>query len=432
MRDLIIEKLENMEDLKDRSVLKKIVGSFFEELTNYQERSNLMLEKRVFEEFEDLEKNYDIYTTLVKKESINSLDEFMFPIFKEDYYEKLYDKEEVEKIVLKREECYVSTIFMQMDFLALKKILDSERLFDGIIETKDINYKIKVKLVQNRDYFEVNEKINRYFRENGVAWRTLNFPYLRKFVDVIIVEYDELFNEFLDDKDKSLEIEEIRFDIEELEDSKKVDLIPVWNIKRERHKSDGFPLPVEDKINFEHIISMKKMEKEHGYLVTGVDANIVGVNRKNSDLIITTDKNRSTFWEVIKIVQSGEIGANKKEFKIFSNSRNNKFLNKFMQRQSTVIRSLAEINRIVNSFESGKEFNLNRVEIIEDTKNDYHTYDLNSFIKDEIREMEEKKVMLLKFTSKNYTYITYDLLSFIVSELQIYFPEYICKGEIGE
>lgn len=56
------------------------------------------------------------------------------------------------------------------------------------------------------------------------------------------------------------------------------------------------------------------------------------------------------------------------------------------------------------------------------------TYDFNFYIEDEIRVNNSKKVMLLKFKDIEDNYLKYDLLSFVISEVQMHFAEYICKG----
>ncbi|MBW9153113.1 hypothetical protein [Clostridium estertheticum] len=54
---------------------------------------------------------------------------------------------------------------------------------------------------------------------------------------------------------------------------------------------------------------------------------------------------------------------------------------------------------------------------------------MNYFIIDETREDNIKKVLKLYFKAKdkNY-YLTRDILSFLVSEIQLLYPEYKCMG----
>ncbi|MNG00981.1 hypothetical protein D3C84_839390 [compost metagenome] len=68
------------------------------------------------------------------------------------------------------------------------------------------------------------------------------------------------------------------------------------------------------------------------------------------------------------------------------------------------------------------------------------TYAMNPFIDDQVRTVSDKKVMRLTFrpcesgedtrvkAASISPLIRYDLMSFIVSEIQMYFPEYECEG----
>ncbi|WP_079423452.1 hypothetical protein [Clostridium oryzae] len=58
---------------------------------------------------------------------------------------------------------------------------------------------------------------------------------------------------------------------------------------------------------------------------------------------------------------------------------------------------------------------------------------MNYFIADEIREASIKRVLLLYFKAANSRdYLTRDLLSFAVSEVQRFYPEYRCEGTQDE
>ena len=59
------------------------------------------------------------------------------------------------------------------------------------------------------------------------------------------------------------------------------------------------------------------------------------------------------------------------------------------------------------------------------------TTDYNHFIDENIRIDKFKKVMLIKFQTKDReNYLVLDKMSFLVSEIQVLFPEYHCVGEI--
>ncbi|HEX3009021.1 MAG TPA: hypothetical protein VHO90_15565 [Bacteroidales bacterium] len=63
MRETIQEKVNRIEDLEQRKLLKNIVMGAFISLLDYQEESLKNLEERVFSEIEDAEERYSVYFT---------------------------------------------------------------------------------------------------------------------------------------------------------------------------------------------------------------------------------------------------------------------------------------------------------------------------------------------------------------------------------
>ena len=54
---------------------------------------------------------------------------------------------------------------------------------------------------------------------------------------------------------------------------------------------------------------------------------------------------------------------------------------------------------------------------------------MNSFIIDEIRDHAYKKCLLLKFRGRgDHEFLFRDVMSFLVSEVQLLYPEYACEG----
>jgi hypothetical protein len=414
-----------MEDLKQRKLLREILDEVFLNLVEYQEELNKEIADRVFNEIEDIEGCYDICTTLIKKKQIPLVDDFLFPILKSDEQEAVYDKEEVLDKINEKREVIISKVFLKLDYLEIKEVEKSNRMFSGTIVTSEASYPVTIALRRNQEYIEEEKKLYELFLQNSVPWRTINNPYIRKIFDVVIVDYKNLSDEISD-------LEEINFDLEELEEVKYVDYIPVWNIERMQQKGEGFPLPAEDKIHYDHIISLAKLGLENGCVVNPGKFNVMSVKKTKEKLIITSDESDSTPWEVLKIIQSKkhrhtEIDL-EFDFEVVSNSKKDTFINKTGPQKFNIIKTFGELNRLVNSFEDLNDLKLEEVKILDKGSNLESTYDVNNFIEDEIRINTSKQIMELKFTSTMTDYLKYDLLSFIISEVQMYFPEYICKG----
>jgi hypothetical protein len=423
MKDIIIDKLSKMEDLEQRKILKDIISGVFLNLIDYQESFNKNLEERIFSEIEDKEKRYDVYVTVNNIDNIDPVDDFLYPIISTDLEEKKNDAGKIYEKLIKNEEVCLYTVFMNCDYLKIKEIMRSKKKYTGEIITDNQKYKIKVKLEQNKSYINEIENLYEIFQKNSFCWKTINNPYANKFFDVIITDCEALENE-------ENEIKEINIDFEEIEEYKMTDVIPLWNVKRMSVKSDGFPMPALDRVNFEHLISLKKLGLDNGYLVDENEGLVKYVMRTSDSLTIVSPEEKASSWNILKISGQGKEQERKLQFELVSNSRKKSFINKFAQKNSQAIRTKGEIARIVNSFEVSKYFELTEIEIIDSKPKRGTTYDMNYFIIDDIRVAKDKKVMNLKFKANKDSIIIYDLLSFIISEIQMYFPEYQCEGEL--
>lgn len=417
MKTLILEKLSKMEDLEQRKLLRAIMSSFFENLIDYQNESNEKLEKRIFDEVEDIERQFDIYATIISKDNIDPIDEFFFPIIEEDAVEKDIDFFYLKNELNKSKSVFFETIFLKYENLQLEKLENRE--FNVKIITNKGEIQGKAVLKRNQMYLEKIETIFKIFEKNVVPWRTINFPYLYKLYDVFININIDIESE----------IQEIIYDLEEYEDGKYKNMIPVWNIEIRIHKGDRFPIPVLDKVHYEHTISIKKYGEQNGLLVNSKGMNVSAIKKTIDTMTIISDNDLSQSWELYRIVQN-KMDRNKKyEFEICTNARKENFINKYAQKQNSIIRTKAEIIRIIESFECSKRYQIEDIEI-KDTVENVFTKDLNYFIMDDIRVGNLKKIMVIKFKIIDKKYLDIDIINFIVSEVQMYFPEYTCIGEI--
>ena len=59
------------------------------------------------------------------------------------------------------------------------------------------------------------------------------------------------------------------------------------------------------------------------------------------------------------------------------------------------------------------------------------TYPMDGFILDELRTEKAGTAMTLTFSSRQPDhFLTLDIMSFLVSQVQSLFPEYICQGKL--
>lgn len=408
-----------MEELEGRSILKAIVRDVFEGLVEYQQDFNARLEDRVFNLIRDKESNFNIYSTIVARDQLKVINDFLVPVLKEDGEKK--SGKDILADIGEKDNIFLEKVFLKADYGEIKNLSQEEdRYFSGTLSTEKRSYNLKISLKYNYDYIREEEKLYKNFLENTVSWRTINNPYARRIFDVILESWEEGLEE-------EKNIEKIEYDLEEFESIKYRDYVPVWNIRKVYQKGEGFPVPAQNTTNYDHYISVENLDLQNGYLVVPDGLNIISVKKKEDDIVITSNKSNSNPWELIEITQDPREREREFEFTLLSNGKKRSFINKLVHDNTLYIKTKADIERIINSYQDISDISLEEIEVLEDEVVG-DTYDFNSFIEDEIRESSSKKTLLFKFSTGINNYLKNDILSFLVSEIQMYFSDYICKG----
>ncbi|ERI04674.1 hypothetical protein [Aneurinibacillus aneurinilyticus] len=424
MKDIVADRLNKIEDLEQRKLLKNIMTSVFLNLVDYQEEMNRKLEEKVFNEITGTTENLDIYVTVCSRDELDPIHEFLYPMIPGDAEKKNCNMTDIISRLSAKEEVHLLTLFLQCDFVKSKELINSQRAFHGEMITTEGQYRIQVSLQQNKTYMDEIEKLYNVFQKNSIPWRTVNHPYANKFFDAVLVGCEGTLKE-------EEEIQEIRINLEEYEEYKRLNMVPLWNIARIELKNQGFPIPAMDKVNFEHILSLRKPGVEHGYLIDGEEEMIKYIKRTPEELIVVSPQEKSGSWNVLKVTQPVSSKSADLAYELISNKRKNSFMDAFIRKQAITVRAKGEISRIACSFEATQDFELEHVEIKEQEGKATETYDMNPFISDHVRSEKDKKVMKLRFRASDNSFIRHDILSFLVSEIQMYFPEYKCEGELS-
>ena len=156
------------------------------------------------------------------------------------------------------------------------------------------------------------------------------------------------------------------------------------------------------------------------------------LKRYESNLVIVSHHEKQDSWALVKIENSKNLKKREQfTYELLSNKRTLGFAGRFATVKSLVVRTKGEIARLMQSYETGNDFIFKDTEILEQYQKIQQTTDYNHFIDENIRIDKFKKVMLIKFQTKDReNYLVLDKMSFLVSEIQVLFPEYHCVGEI--
>ena len=426
MKDLIQNRLNNISDLNERRMLRSVLHDVYENVAAYNMDMYDRLEGRIYSEIADPMEKYYIYTCIETVENIDPIDDFLHPIIPSDLEDTVYDMKEINEKLQSGEPIVIASIFMQCSAVMLKQLLERKRAYKGYIKTDNDVHEVGVSLKPCDKYIKAIENLYRIFQNNGRQWNTINCPYAYKFVDVVL-DSPIAFGE--DER-----IKEISIDLAEYERFKVPNAIPLWNIIEIRARDAEFPIPmpVIDRIIYEHKIALEGHGAQNGYLVALDNKDYIYSRRNAEELIIVSTVNNQASWNLLKVESIANIGQKNYNFELLTNKRDLGFAGKFSSVKSLIIRTRGEIARLLQSYdEVSKQLRFHEVEILENYAKPQVTFDFNTFIDDNIRIDPYKKIMLITFsTERAYDYLIQDKMSFLISEIQVLFPEYKCIGEL--
>lgn len=416
MKDLIKDRLDKIENLEDRRLLKQILNRLFTSLTEYTEEELFQIKKQVLDEIENTNEQFDIYYQLLPKDEVDIISDFFFPVQKIDLQEM--EESTDNQIELNQ---LMKKVYLNCDFLQINRFIQSlpGREFNGTIETTKQTYHVLFSVQEYKGYMEQIGHLYANFIENHFPWRTVLHPPLFKFVGV------HMNQELLLDEDEK--IKKIEIDLQEMDTYKKMDMVPLWNIKKLYIKNESFAVPAYDQIHFKHTINITEFGNQHGYIVDASQVDLSYVRKDKTSITIFSNTEKIMDWQIFQIIQPQTISEDLYQK---SNHREDYYADRFAKRENFTIRSMCEISRMIQPFSLMNGFVLEKVTMKKKLPMTVETYDVNRFVTDSIREDEDRKVMLLSFKAEKVTSMTRDEMSFLVSEIQLSFPEFLCVGEL--
>lgn len=425
MKDIIKDRLNRINDLNERKIYRKIMTEVYEELIDYNMNMYEKLEERIYNEIDDPLDKFYIYSTVIDISDIDPISDFFHPIVQEDLNILNFDMKEIAQKLQSGNEIVISTIFLKCDYLLFQEIINSHKSYKGFIKTNKDIYEINIKLKQSMKYLKEIQNLYRVFQLNLTEWNTINCPYAYRFADVVL---NSSVNLKQDEK-----IKEIIIDLAEYEKYKKINKIPMWNIKRIKVQDESYPMPAQDRINREHKISLLETGIQNGYMLAMENEEFEYTKRYKDELIIISKETKQFYWNLLQIENVSNISKNnlKYNFEVLSNRRELGFVGKLASLKALVIRTRGEIARLMTSYELRKDLSFYDVELVNKYNKVIQTINYNNFIDDNIRDNNSKQILVVKFRANNKEdFLIFDKMSFLVSEIQMLFPEYKCIGEL--
>lgn len=406
-RKYIDERMLEVQDIEERHQLRNIMAEMLIPFYEHVDASYKQIEDRMLHEKSEFERVFQVITGIQERSKIDVSDAGMFPMRIEDLEAQELNLTDLMEAMKQGWDYKICSVFLQADYKKIKELEKSRRIFRAVIKTESGEYPASVRLTKNREYLDMVEGLYQEFVNNSIEWRTLCTPYLHKIYDIRMIGAEC-------PEDES--IEEIFVFFEDFEPYVKYNYVPIWNIRNIKLKTNSYPSFCLDRIHYEHCIAGVKLKDNHDYLVAGT-RQLWSVSRRDDDLFIQCDEKLPTEWILREFCYEQNLRSY--ELPLMKNTPNVSVRN---------IRTIAGAKRYVMEMGCG-----DYIELMDIKRNAHETeeetYNCNEFMMDEIRKDTNGPVLYFEFRACDTdSILTRDIMSYVVSQLQLIYPEYHCKG----
>ena len=399
-QELIKSRIKNIKDPIQKALLRDILYDVINEMFLHTEEKFEEFHQKIDSELQDDYSKYYIYMAVCKREDVDETSGFLFEV---NYPE---------------EEDIVGTIFLECDYITIANCL--KQTFKAIVTTDKDTYDIEVVLKYSQKYLSRIEWLYKQFQTNKKLWRTINSSFVYKFLDIIDIEHKV---------PKDEKIVRCQIDISELNSFIRTDMVLLWNVQLSNVVTEGkiITVPGINSILYEHKI--KAQLDMYAYMLEDEEVIHAGHVYTENQLIARAEEKLYEF----NLVRIASIDLDKDSTKIFMPLQTNKRIMSYIDRLADSlplpVLTKGEIERIFNQYTAYENLRIKDISIVNECSVDY--LDLNPFIK--LNEfLQDKKILLITFESNATEDIfLYEKMYFLVTELQLYFQEYKCIGEMA-
>lgn len=412
LKEYARKRLLEMDSLEDRQLLKGLLHQVIEPCISYLEDAYLSLEERVFDEMVLL-KHVPIFIGVAKPEEYDATDDQMFPIIEADVVQQQYSIEDIKSNIDNEGSFSYQKILVQEDYIHCQQLIESNKIYEGVFSVNGEDVSMSYKLKRATAYEKELQSLFDVFSLNYLEWLPVCAPYFKKVFTVEIVSVDTGVKG---------EITGHRYDLTAHTANIIENPILLWNITKAFVKTSSYPEPCVDGLHYDHRIVASKLDEKSRYLVCNTDVYISNIRRINNDLVISTDVEDPTDFELLRITNKGSYYF---DAKVFGNEKEENFISTYKQ---STIKTKAELSRLIASYNYSDFVSFEDCETVQQSKESSETYNVDIFEQDEIRMEKYKPSLNIMFSTEHFTYFTRDIMSFLISVVQKYFPEYQCRG----
>ncbi|MDR1548429.1 MAG: hypothetical protein LBT06_07580 [Hungatella sp.] len=414
----IEERLREIDDSDERQYAKKILAEGLGKLIHCTESKYRQLEKRVYEELETWDSQYETVMTIVRREHYDPTNRTLYPVIEEDLKEDALAEQ-----LSDESQIWTGTIFLKAGEQEQRKF-ERHQSFDGIWSKDGERQEASFHIRPAKRYRDVIERLYQVFQDNHVPWETINTAYLDKFYDVYI-SAEETENRRL-----PIAIKDAGIDFGEFKEAVHCDLIPLWNMEWVGVDSADFMLPSIDGIYYEHEITLEEKTEEDGYLIEA-NEDILEIRHEKTKIVMKSRKGTFEGWRVLHIIQKEPLRSLDYDAPLVGNHKRDSFLRRFAEHSRVQLLTKADLFRRIMELDIRDYVEVVNYEICAGAGNEPGAESMNWFIQEELFPMDSRRLLLLNFKEREPgNYLNGSMVRFAISQIQLEISEYRCVGVI--
>lgn len=402
-REYLQKQLGGIRDIEERKEARELLLEGFLALYTLAEGKYQALEERIDKELILPGKAFAIYTTIVKKENIDPINGFWHPLCPTDL--KPGPDEERKTIYLAGNDGAMEA------FLQQKQIWGTEEKTGRVVSFRP----------QRASRYEACiKKLYGLFQANQVPWQTVPMGHLERFVDLVPEEEVSSQESFV-------------FAYGECKEMIKEDMLPLWNVEEIQVESQEFRRPCMDEVIYEHIYALGIKGREEAGILVETGEEILSVRHEENQVLVKSRKEQLQEVKLYLLHQQEVNPSYGYTASVLSNKRQDSLAARYLQKTGQFIQTPAELRRKVRELSKDFGVELLNYTIFDEVREKALRADMNDCLGNSLFPQDKRNILLFTFGWKKEgglpEYLQESWLRYLLSQLQLEYLEYQCRGE---
>lgn len=401
-REEIEKKINKMQSLEERQILKELLQQVLEGVIQYQEKEYAKIKQSLCEEIPIQRNRYYIASAIIDKSQYYG-GEWLYPVLEQDEEEKQIDWNKVKLSLQAGMEVRVGRVFAKIPMSLVRQWKAEAPEFFAVLQTTKRKLRAKVELRFAEDYIEKLEELENAFGRNGISWEPVHMSYFLRFFDLNLIEC-------MGKMEKEEDIISLVPDYGEYQECILENQILLWNLRLEKRKAMGFPVPQFNQKKYKFSIPLDPKETE--YVVLLKDGEYVV--RKEQQMEIYSENGSMHNWSCY-VFEKKETNTLELKAPVLSNASRDVFSTRFAHGHEKPICTKAQLERMVQELQVENFLQLEDIRIITKEENKEN-------------RMGERSILQLQFSSVSQEkWLDADVMQYIEKAVQEQYYEFQIK-----